>query len=185
MEKRIADNNISLIRIVVTGPECTGKTTLSSQLAKHYQTVYIPEYAREYIENLTRPYTYEDVVHIALKQREEDLEYQQQANGIIFYDTWLIITKVWFEVVFKKMPSWLDETLKQKTIHLFLLCDTDIPWVPDRTRENGGIMREKLFQIYRKEIEKYGLPFIIISGTGKERLERSIAAVDSLLKDMK
>ena len=184
MEKRTATPHSELIRIVITGPECTGKSTLAAQLALHYNTTYIPEYAREYVENLDRPYTYDDVVIIAEKQVREESGFAPQANRILFYDTYLIITKVWFEIVFNRKPQWIDETLQRKHIHLFLLCDFDIPWYPDRVRENGGAMRKKLFRIYQQEIERFGFPYVIIRGKGERRLQNGITAVDLLLNQM-
>ncbi len=185
MEERNADRNNTIIRIVVTGPECTGKSTLSASLARYYNTVFIPEYAREYVEKLTRPYTYEDVMHIAEIQIKQEKEYEKKANRLLFYDTYLIITKVWFDVVFKKRPLWIDEKLKENHINLFLLCNTDIPWIPDSVRENGGEMREKLFEIYRNELEYYGCNYVIVSGKGNERLENALKAVESLLTGTK
>jgi NadR type nicotinamide-nucleotide adenylyltransferase len=183
MEKGTAKTRSSIIRIVITGPECTGKSTLAAQLAVHYNTTFIPEYAREYIENLGRPYTYDDVVRIAERQIREEGEFEKKASELLFYDTYLIITKVWFDVVYKRRPDWIDSVLQQQHIHLFLLCDTDIPWHPDRVRENGGAMRNKLFRIYRQEIEKFGFPYAIISGKGEKRLQSGIQAVELMLKN--
>jgi NadR type nicotinamide-nucleotide adenylyltransferase len=185
MEKRDTSKSVPLIRIVITGPECTGKSTLSAQLAKHYNTIYIPEYAREYVENLSHPYTYNDVVHIARTQIKQEEEYAKKARLLLFYDTYLIITKVWFDVVYKKRPLWIDKKLKQKHIDLFLLCNTDIPWFPDAVRENGGEMREKLFKIYRNELEYYSFRYVIISGTGHERIRQCVNAVDSIITEKK
>ena len=92
-------------RIVITGPECTGKTTLCEQLATHYNTIWIPEFARAYVENLQHPYTYEDVCNIALKQIEESKQLFRGANEYIFHDTFLIITKIWFLWVYKTCPD--------------------------------------------------------------------------------
>jgi len=182
MEKRVDTHSAALIRIGITGPECTGKSTLAAGLAAHYHTVYVPEYAREYIESLHRPYTYDDVVHIAERQVREEKVYARKANGILFYDTYLIITKVWFSVVYNRIPEWIDKVLKRNRIHLFLLCDTDIPWIPDKVRENGGEMREKLFRIYRQELEKYGFRYSVIHGKGDRRMQNAIRAVESELQ---
>jgi NadR type nicotinamide-nucleotide adenylyltransferase len=184
MEKRVDTDPSSLIRIVITGPECTGKSTLAAALADHYHTAFIPEYAREYVESLNRPYTYDDVVHIAEQQVRDEITYTGKANRLLFYDTYLIITKVWFSVVYHRIPVWIDEILQHNPVHLFLLCDTDIPWVPDLVRENGGAMREKLFQVYRQEIEKYGFSYSVIRGEGDRRLQNGIDAVEAGLKKL-
>jgi nicotinamide riboside kinase len=106
MEKRNENPANTLIRIVLTGPECTGKSTLAQQLSLHFDTVYVPEYAREYIANLCRPYNYDDVMHIAEVQRKQAYETVNPANKIVFFDTYLVITKVWLEVVFGRCPEY-------------------------------------------------------------------------------
>jgi nicotinamide riboside kinase len=184
MEKRADTKLPDLIRIVITGPECTGKSTLAAGLADYYKTVFIPEYAREYVENLNRPYTYDDILHIAERQVSDEIIFATRANGILFYDTYLLITKIWFSVVYNRIPAWIDDVLKQKQIYLFLLCDTDIPWYPDNVRENGGEMRIRLFKIYRQELEKFGLSYSVINGQGDRRLQNGIEAVESALQQL-
>jgi len=168
-----------LMHIVITGPESTGKTELCEKLAKHYHTVYIPEYAREYVIQLNRPYTYEDVLHIARKQVELVGEYSKSAKKILFYDTYLIITKVWFEVVYKTYPRWIDDILLENKIDLFLLCKPDIPWIPDIVRENGGKMRDVLFKRYQSELNNFRINYQIIDG--KSRFEKAVKYVDRML----
>jgi NadR type nicotinamide-nucleotide adenylyltransferase len=165
--------------VVITGPESTGKSTLTSQLAEYYNTTYIPEYARTYIEKLNRPYCYDDLVTIARKQIQDLKEYQLQANKILFIDTYLIITKVWFEVVYNSIPDWLNKEILQNKVDLYLLCDIDIPWEPDGVRENGGKMRELLFEKYKVELTNYGFNFCIINGSGTKRLESAIKAIET------
>ncbi|MBI9053479.1 MAG: ATP-binding protein [Bacteroidales bacterium] len=170
-------------RIVLIGPESTGKTELASQLASEFNTVVIPEYARNYIEQLGREYTYTDVELIAKKQIELERQFEEKANGVLFYDTFLIITKVWFQVVFKKTPDWIDEKIKESNIDLFLLCNTDIPWIKDKVRENGGEMREQLFDIYRNELENYGFNYKVIAGKGTLRFDNALKIVKDFLND--
>ena len=169
-----------LIRVVITGPESTGKTVLCEQLASYYNDVFIPEYAREYVQNLEGKYTYEDVIHIAQKQLELEVEYSMNSKKILFYDTYLIITKVWLEVVYKKFPSWIDNMLIQHKIDLFLLCAPDIPWVPDGVRENGGEMRDWLFEEYKRQLENYNCFYKIISGMS--RFESASEIINELIK---
>jgi len=180
MEKRTEKPGSRITRVVITGPECTGKSTLAKQLASHYHTEYIPEYAREYITNLGRHYEYDDLVHIAEVQLKQAYESGNEANGIVFLDTYLIITKVWFNVVYGHCPSWIDEELVRKTIDLYLLCNTNIPWSADSVRENGGEMREKLYLMYKYELEKLGCHYVVISGIGEQRMNGAIEAVNGL-----
>jgi NadR type nicotinamide-nucleotide adenylyltransferase len=181
MEKGTGRTGESVIRVVLTGPECTGKSTLAIQLAAHYNTLCIPEYAREYVAGLSRPYTYEDVEHIAAMQVTQMHEYSGKARKILFLDTFLIITKVWFDVVFHRRPHWIDEELKRQHIDLYLLCDTDIPWEADPVRENGGSQREYLLELYRKELKEFGCNFHVVTGTGVDRLKNAISLVDRFI----
>jgi NadR type nicotinamide-nucleotide adenylyltransferase len=165
------------IRIAVTGPESTGKTTLAMQLAELYDGKYIPEFARGYIENLPRHYSFEDVETIALTQIEQYQATRSSSEKIFFFDTWLIITKVWFTWVFGKTPAWLEDQIHNCPMDLFLLCRPDLPWEADPVRENGGENRIKLYEQYREELNQYGFIIVEISGTGDDRLANAVAAI--------
>jgi NadR type nicotinamide-nucleotide adenylyltransferase len=171
-----------LMKIVVTGPESTGKSTLAAQLADYYHTVYIPEYAREYIGHLDRPYEYTDLEHIARRQVDDIKTLAPKANRFLFLDTYLIITKVWFDVVYKKCPQWVIDEIETSDIDLFLLCTTDLPWEPDTVRENGGEMREQLFHLYKAELEHFGFSYSIVEGFGKKRLNNAIFSIEDFIK---
>ena len=175
-------NDINIKRIVLIGPESTGKTELAEFLAKKFNTIYIPEYAREYIEKLENKYTFNDVEKIARKQIELENDLEEKANSILFYDTFLIITKIWFQVVFNKVPVWIEQKIKSSNIDLFLLCNTELPWIKDNVRENGGEMREKLFSIYRQELEDYGFKYEIIKGVGNDRYNNALSLVNDFLE---
>ena len=168
------------IRIAVTGPESTGKTTLAKQLAEHFSGQYIPEFAREYVEKLSDHYTYEDVEIIANHQVEQYLATKSESGQLFFFDTWLIITKIWFNWVFEKSPDWLDDQIHNCPIDLFLLCQPDLPWEADPVRENGGENRIKLFNQYKKELNQYGFNFVEIGGFGEVRLQSAIAAINNI-----
>jgi nicotinamide riboside kinase len=172
MEKTVEKSGTDIRRIILTGPESTGKTMLTMELASRYRSPFIPEYAREYILNLRRPYTYDDVIHIARKQIEQMKEFSKYASGYLFVDTYLIITKIWFDKVFNKIPEWINkEIAKTKTKNCFyLLCLPDIPWEPDPVRENGGPMRQVLFDLYELELKKAGLNYSYVKGLGEARI---------------
>lgn len=184
MEKRTGNVDDKIIRIVLTGSECTGKSTLAVRLAQHYTTLYIPEYAREYVGSLSRPYNYDDVVHIAETQAKQLEEYSNRANRILFLDTYLIITKVWFDLVFNRRPDWIDKELSKHSVDFYLLCDTDIPWEADPVRENGGPRREFLMGLYKKELVDFGCEFGIVQGSGDERLRNAIRLVDNYIQKL-
>jgi NadR type nicotinamide-nucleotide adenylyltransferase len=158
-------------KIVITGPESTGKTVLAEGLAQRLNAPWIPEFAREYIQKIGRPYTYQDVEIIAYQQVQQEKEFSgQTGQKILILDTWLIITQVWFEVVYGEAPDWIKEYISKADIDLFLVCKTDLPWLPDQVRENGGEMRELLLKLYCKKIKEYGYKFEIVEGFGDERL---------------
>ena len=170
-------NNPKQIRIAVTGPESTGKSTLSQQLAKEFNGQFIPEFAREYVRTLNNHYTFDDVEAIAKAQVEQYRLTESSSDNIFFFDTWLIITKVWFIWSFQKMPEWLDFEIRNCKMDLFLLCRPDLPWEADPVRENGGENRLKLFDLYIGELKHYGFSFVEIGGVGEERLSNAIDAV--------
>lgn len=164
-------------RIVITGPESTGKTELAMNLAELLGTVYVPEYARDYVENLNKRYTYEDVESIARFQITQERIYDKKAKNVLIFDTWLIITKIWFDLVFGRCPDWVISHIRSSEIDLFLVCSTDLPWVPDQVRENGGEKREELFWMYCREIESFGFKYAVIKGMGKERTQNALNAL--------
>lgn len=170
------------IRVAVTGPESTGKTTLAQQLAERFSGLYVPEYARTYVEKLQQHYTREDVETIARRQIEEYNLASEDNCEFVFFDTWLIITKVWFQWVFNEVPNWLEDKIISSPIDLFLLCRPDLPWEADPVRENGGENRDRLYRTYRSELINYGFNFVEIGGTNSARLENAESAVKKYLK---
>ena len=168
-------------KIILIGPESTGKTDLSEFLSEQFNTVSVPEFSRKYIEELKRPYSYKDVEYIAQQQISLEKEYLPKANNILFYDTYLIITKIWFKIVYNKIPEWIEHKIRNCNIDFFLLCNTDIPWVPDSVRENGGEMREKLFEIYKDELIHYGFNYRIIEGKGEERFNNALIHIKEFI----
>jgi NadR type nicotinamide-nucleotide adenylyltransferase len=167
-----------MIKIAILGPESTGKTELARQLAEFLNCPWVPEYAREYIENLKSPYTYEDVCKIALKQIEEERVFEQSStdDNYVFFDTDLIITKVWFEYRFGKVPDFLTEQMKTGFFDLYLLCAADLPWEDDPVREHGND-RDYFFDWYKNEIEQTGKPYVIISGSGNSRVQNALSSI--------
>lgn len=170
-------------KIVIIGPECTGKTSLAESLASHYDCPWIPEYARQYIQELAQPYTYEDVETIARKQVNDlaENEIQFAHKAYLFLDTDLILTKVWFLHVYKSCPDWLYEAIENTNIDYFLLCRPDIPWQYDPVRENGHL-RDYFFDWYQREIEALGKPYSVVEGKGELRIQKAIDSIEMLVK---
>ncbi len=163
--------------IVVTGAESTGKSVLTRQLGELYQAPFYEEYARVYLENRPDHYTFNDINHIAMVQAMQMETAKYREAEFLFFDTWLIITKVWFEVVYGSVPAWIHRIISGAVIDLFLVCDTDLPWEPDPLRENGGEMREKLSAIYKTNLEAYGFRYGTVSGQGDVRLENALQII--------
>jgi NadR type nicotinamide-nucleotide adenylyltransferase len=163
-------------KIVVIGPESTGKSTLCEQLAIQYQTEWVPEFARNYLLEIRRPYTYEDLLYIAEGQiRQEDRIVSDTKSDLVFIDTDMYVMKVWCEYVFKKCHRYiLDEIVKRK-YDGYLLCNTDLPWVADELREYPDLeSRERLYQMYKDIMINQHVPWIDISGNYEERLQKAI-----------
>lgn len=140
-------------RIAIIGPESVGKSTLAQQLGQRLAIPIVNEYAREYVEHLNRPYTYDDVEIIA---RHQTQEFEQYKNAV--FDTEMIITKVWFDIVYGKRPEWLDNWMETHKMNFYILLQPTIPWQYDPVRENPG-NRDTLYQIYKSEIIRLGVPF--------------------------
>lgn len=164
--------------VVITGAESTGKSILAEGLSRYFGAPYIPEFAREYVEKLGRHYTYDDVERIARMQVQQFNKYLNGGHPVVFADTWLIITKIWFEEVYRKLPFWLDNEIRSAEIDLFLVCDTDLPWVPDRVRENGGEKRIYLQKRYIETIKEYGFSYETISGFNSHRIHNAIRILE-------
>ena len=139
-------------RIAITGPESTGKSQLAKQLADHYGTVWVPEFARDYIDSLGRPYQERDILTIAQGQLDRERDLGQQANKYLFCDTELLVTKIWSDVAYKRCEPWILENLANQTYDLYLLCQIDTPWEDDPQREHPHL-REHLFNIHYYDMQ--------------------------------
>lgn len=170
-------------RIVILGPESTGKSTLSSHLAKHYNTSWVPEYAREHLFQHGMNYTYEDLLTIARKQIAlEDEIADKVKSDILFIDTDMYVMKVWCEFVFGQCHQWILDRIAERKYDLYLLCNPDIPWTKDELREYPDIeSRLKLFHIYKDHMVNQNVPWKLISGTDQHRLATAVSAVSALL----
>jgi len=178
-------------KIVVIGPESTGKSSLCEQLADHYHSLWCPEYAREYLLKHGMNYSYQDLLTIAKGQIETEERFiakAEQANSnakerrsILFIDTDLYVMKVWCEYVFNNCHQWILEQIARRKYDLYLLCCTDLPWVSDELREYPDLeTRERLFSLYREIMISQDIPWTEIRGHDRERLEKAISAVERM-----
>jgi len=169
-------------KIAITGPESTGKSMLAEQLADHYKTIWVPEYAREYINKLDLPYNKEDILTIAKKQLENENKIAKNAIRFLFCDTEPIVTKIWSEDKYKNCDEWILRKIEEHKYDLYLLCYIDLPWQQDPQREDPH-RREYLFDLYLQELTERNLPFYVISGSGKKRLINAIKQVENFFTD--
>lgn len=191
--------NSGLLRIVVIGPESTGKSTLCRQLAEHYGSTWCPEFAREYLLRNGSHYRYEDLLEIARGQLVMEDAYAEKEIGrydsdirsvhgrpILFIDTDMYVMKVWSEFVFGKCDQWVIDRIVERKYDLYLLCHTDIPWEKDELREYPDLeTRNRLFHMYRDILVNQSVPWVDIFGNQEERLDRAIRAIDGLLNNMR
>lgn len=168
---------LKMYKIVISGPESTGKTDLARFLSHEFGVPFYPEYAREYILELGRPYTYEDLEHIARVQWEQFREYSRSGHRVLVLDTFLVITRIWFKEVYGQVPGWTEFCLGEAGIDLYLLCYPDLEWIPDSVRENPGARRLELFEMYRREIRQLGTELEVIRGRGQERYSSALEAI--------
>jgi len=162
-----------MLKIIITGPESSGKTTLCKALSKHFNISFAKEFARHYINSLERGYTQNDLVSIAKGQLECEFNYD-------LLDTDLITIKIWSEYKYGSCDKWiLTQIEKQKSEKRFyLLCKPDIPWQTDNQRENPND-REALFEIYKQELENLGHTYFVVEGG--DRTENSISKISPLI----
>jgi len=198
---------LMLKKIVVIGPESTGKSTLCEQLAQHYNTLWCPEYAREYLSTHGIKYSYDDLLVIAKGQIELEEKFESDVRGqtsgvrgqkseestysplithhsLLFIDTDMYVMKVWCEFVFGKCHPYILDQIAKRKYDLYLLCNIDLEWKFDELREYPDIeTRQKLYYIYKTILLNQHSPWIEIRGDHEQRLQKAIDAVDSLLKE--
>ena len=163
-------------KIAIIGPECSGKSTLTQELANHFSEPFLPEYGRIYLEIFGPSYQYEDLEKISKKMVELEAKQIKNASNYLFCDTDLIMMKVWYEYKYDKVGDYLQQALKDNPYDFYLICRPDIPWKADPLRENPHI-REELFESYLSEVKKLGKPFLIIDG--KNREEQAIQHIEA------
>ena len=187
-------------KVVVIGPESTGKSSLCEQLANHYKTEWVKEYAREYLLTNGTEYNYDNLLEIAKGQFalekaaiqlvENKIKISTENNTtsaandlpeIVLIDTNMYVLKVWCEFVFEKCHPWILNQIVENSYDLYLLCDIDLPWVKDELREYPDLeVREKLYHHYKDLLINQTTPWVNISGNYQQRVEIAVNAIDSI-----
>ncbi len=175
-------------KVVIIGPESTGKSMLSEQLASHFKTQWVPEYAREFLETYGTDYSFEDLYKIAQGQLKNEEEAILKFPGLfpkadlIFIDTDMYVIKVWSEFVFNSCDNRVLHQIANRKYDLYLLCNTDIEWVKDSLREYPDLItREKLFHHYKDAMINQQVPWVEIKGGYEERFAVAVEAVNKIL----
>jgi len=189
MEEKLRQKTSDCIKVVLFGPESTGKTTLSIQLARHYNSVWVREYAREYLQDIwnneRRTCEPKDLLPIAKGQMKLENELAKKTNSVLICDTDLLETKVYSEAYYLgTCDPVLEKFALQNTYDLYFLTYIDVPWEADDLRDKPN-ERERMFKAFEDTLKKYKRPFVILKGTKKERLEAAVNHIDKLLKNKK
>lgn len=183
MEENLKQQASYIIKIALVGPESTGKTTLSKQLAQHFETVWTPEFARNYLQEKwdgkKQICESEDLLPIAIGQTKLENENLSIANKFLFCDTSLLVTKVFSEIYYSFCDPIIDKAARKHKYDLFFLTDIDVPWQKDDLRDKPND-RESVFEFFKNALIQNQKPFIILSGNKDERLKKAIAIIENL-----
>ena len=169
-----------LIRVVLTGSESTGKTTLANELSRYYRAELVPEFVRSYAEQRDGVITFSDHGPIARGQMALEDEVFAKARGLVFLDTDLLSTVVYCDHYFGRCPDWIRETATARRPDLYVLCDIDVPWVADGVRDRGD-RRDEMQSLFRAAVAASGARHVTVSGDVAHRLATAAAAIDALL----
>jgi NadR type nicotinamide-nucleotide adenylyltransferase len=166
-----------MMRIAVTGSECTGKTTLATSLARHFRVPLVPEAAREFVRLHQRPPVAGDVGTIARMHLASVARAGTARPALLVLDTDLLSTLVYGQHYYGATPAWIDAELRRRPADLYLLADTDVPWIADGAQRDRGQRRDEMQSLFRAALEKRELPFVTVRGAPDARLCAGVAAV--------
>ena len=186
MEKELKQEPSNCIKVVLFGPESTGKTTLSKQLARYYNTIWVPEYARDYLQNKwneeRKTCESKDLLPIAKGQMQLENKLAKKTNTVLICDTDLLETKVYSEAYYYGIcDPILEKYALKNSYDLYFLTYIDTPWEADDLRDKPN-EREDMFKAFHKALTIYKRPFVLLKGSEKERLDLAVSHIDKLLK---
>ena len=185
MEKKLRQQKANIIKVVLFGPESSGKTTLSIKLAHHYNTVWVAEYAREYLQNKwnneRKTCENSDLLPIAIGQMQLENKLVKKADKILICDTDLLETKVYSEEYYGgTVDPLLEKAAAENSYDLYLLTYIDTPWEADDLRDKPQ-ERLEMFNAFENALKKFDRPYVLLKGDKKTRLKTAIKAIDKLL----
>lgn len=173
--------NKKVKKIAIVGPESTGKSTLSKQLAQHYNVPWVPEYARYYCANLTAPCTLQDEINMFHGQVAlEDAVLDTTQSDFLVCDTTFITIKIWSDAFFGKTPQFVIDALYERPYDLYLLMDIDLPWEDDPLRDFPN-QRAHFMQVWKTELAAIGANYKLVGGTGTSRFNNAVNVVQAFL----
>jgi NadR type nicotinamide-nucleotide adenylyltransferase len=186
MEEKLEQQPSNCIKVVLFGPESTGKTTLSSQLARHYNSVWVREYAREYLQdkwnNERKTCEPKDLLPIAIGQMKLENELAQKTNSVLICDTDLLETKVYSEAYYSGTCNPILEKYALKNSYdIYFLTYIDTPWEADDLRDKPED-RERMFEAFETVLKTFNKPYVLLKGSKEERLKLAVAHIDNLLE---
>ncbi len=170
----------ALLRVVLTGSECTGKSTLASELAEHYRTVWVPEQSRAYLDAKGAPLVSADVEAIARAVIAAEEEAVRRAARLLILDTDLLSTVVYSRHYYGDCPPWVEAAARERRGHLYLLHHPDVPWVPDGLQRDIPDRRDYMHALFREALEAGGARYVDVRGDWEERRDRARRAIDAL-----
>jgi NadR type nicotinamide-nucleotide adenylyltransferase len=172
----MTEKRLTVLKIVCTGSESTGKTELAAQLGAHFGAPVSREFVREYVT--THPQLgFGDHGPIAKGQMAAEDEAIARAQALVILDTDLVSTVVYCEHYFGRCPAWIEEEARKRAADLYLLMRPDIPWVPDGVRDRGDRGAE-MHELFRGKLEQFDLAFIEIGGEREERFTAAVQAIE-------
>ena len=188
MEENLKQQPTEIIKIAMYGPESTGKTTLASQLADEFNTNWIPEFARDYLQEKWNSKqeicSQDDLIPIAIGQTHHENEALEKANKILFCDTNLLATKVFSDRYFNHCDAILERAAKKHKYDLIFLTDIDVPLEKDDLRDKPND-RENVLAIFEEALIDFEKPYIKLSGNKQERFEKASKIITDFLKAKK